>query len=186
MKTPKLKIEQRETTALVPYVRNAKDHPRKQIRVLARFIRRVGFRFPIHVDEKGEIIAGHGRLLAAQFVGLTTVPVIVHGDLTEEEKRELRLADNRIAELAETNKGNLLFELHALEEAGEALESFGYDDDVLDELEGAAKDVDRSGAEPKVSGLTYKIMIECDDEQHQLDSLAALEEEGYRCQPLIV
>lgn len=80
-----------------PYKRNAKSHPPEQIKALARLMERVGFDVPLVVDPKGQLIKGHGRLLAAKSLGLESVPVIVR-DLDEARKGEARLGDNRLAE----------------------------------------------------------------------------------------
>lgn len=81
-----------------PYKRNAKNHPKEQVELLAKVIRKHGFDQPIVVDKKGVVIKGHGRLLAARHLGLTTVPVIVRDDLTPAQVAEARIADNRVAE----------------------------------------------------------------------------------------
>lgn len=77
--------------------RNARTHPKRQIEQLCASIRSFGFTNPVLVDEAGVLIAGHGRLRAAKELGLSTVPVIELLDLTEAQKKALRLADNKIA-----------------------------------------------------------------------------------------
>jgi DNA modification methylase len=87
------------------------------------------------VDERGEIIAGHGRLLAAQSLGLETVPTIVRAGLTEAQKAALRLADNRIALNAGWDEALLAAELAKLQEAGEVDLSFtGFAAEEIDRL----------------------------------------------------
>ena len=81
-----------------PYIKNAKKHPEKQIKLIAESIKRFGFDSPIIIDKSNEIIAGHGRLEAAKLLGLTDVPVILKENLTEQEVKAYRLADNKIAE----------------------------------------------------------------------------------------
>ncbi len=81
-----------------PYQNNAKKHPKKQVKLIAESIRRFGFDSPIIVDKENIIIAGHGRYEAAQLLGLKAVPIIRKEDLTEEEVKAYRLADNKIAE----------------------------------------------------------------------------------------
>lgn len=116
-----------------PYPSNPKDHPPEQIDALASFIKRIGFKFPIAIDEDDSIIAGHGRHIAAQQLGMTHVPCLRHIGLTEPEKRALRVADNRLAELAATNEKNLTAELNAL--AGEFdLSSVGFSETDLKRL----------------------------------------------------
>lgn len=136
-----MKIERRAIAELLPYALNNRKHHDKQIKALAGFIREVGFRVPIAIDADGSIIAGHGRLLAAQKLGMTEVPVIVHSDLTEREKRAMRIADNRLAELAETDSEALAVELRDLEQAGFNLSLVGFDDSDLAALEKAAESV---------------------------------------------
>lgn len=92
-----LTVVYRSVTDLKPDPRNARTHPKKQIEQLCASIRSFGFTNPVLVDEAGVLIAGHGRLRAAKEMGLETVPVIELLDLSESQKKALRLADNKIA-----------------------------------------------------------------------------------------
>ena len=92
-----LEIEYRSLDALKPDPRNARTHSRKQIDQIAASITAFGFTNPILIDPQLEIIAGHGRLRAAKQLQILEVPTITLKDLTEEEKRALRIADNKIA-----------------------------------------------------------------------------------------
>src|ERR1700733_11370036 len=83
---------------LVPSPRNARTHSDAQVAEIAGSIRAFGFSNPILVGEDGDIIAGHGRLSAARQLGLTEVPVIMLRELTDIQRRQLVLADNRIAQ----------------------------------------------------------------------------------------
>jgi len=83
--------------ALKPDPCNARTHPKRQVEQIAASIRAFGFANPVLVDGEGNVIAGHGRLLAARSIGLVEVPTIALGALSEGEKRALRLADNKIA-----------------------------------------------------------------------------------------
>lgn len=139
-----MRIERRAISDLLPYALNNKKHPDRQINALAGFIREVGFRAPIAIDSEGSIIAGHGRLLAAQKLGMTEVPVIVHADLTEREKRAMRIADNRLAELAETDSEALAVELRDLEQSGFNLSLAGFDESDLAALEKAAEAINNT------------------------------------------
>lgn len=80
-----------------PYERNAKKHDADQVKGIAASIEKFGWDQPIVVDKNGVIIKGHGRRLAAMQLGLTKVPVLVRDDLTPEQVRAARLADNRVA-----------------------------------------------------------------------------------------
>lgn len=97
MSTPNHTIEVWDIDKLVPYEANAKKHPIEQIKKLATAIQKFGWTQPIVVWGNGDIIAGHGRRLAAIELGLNRVPVIVRRDLTRAEADALRLADNRVA-----------------------------------------------------------------------------------------
>lgn len=97
MSDPNRQIEVWEIEKLIPYEANAKKHPQDQIEKLATAITKFGWTQPIVVWGNGEIIAGHGRRLAAIHLGLSRVPVIVRRDLTRAEADALRLADNRVA-----------------------------------------------------------------------------------------
>lgn len=90
------KIEMRDIESISPYPGNAKIHEPKQVEKIAQSIREFGWTQPIIVDKDGVIIAGHGRRLAALILEYKTVPVIVRHDLSGEQVRALRLADNRV------------------------------------------------------------------------------------------
>jgi len=109
-----LRIEYRSISALRPYGRNARTHSQSQIAKIAASIKRFGFIAAIVVDAQGEIVAGHGRLAAAQQLGLTRVPVVEAKHLTPDEVRAYRLADNRIAEDAAWDEELLSIELKEL------------------------------------------------------------------------
>lgn len=154
----KLNIETRKVDDLIPYALNNRKHPPAQIAALASTIREVGFRNPIHIESNGTIIAGHGRLLAAQKLGIAEVPVIVHRDITEREARILRIADNRLAELSVIDGDNLQAELKdLLLQFPDSVTLTGYSQSDIDALTNAAVEIldgedipkdERSGASP--------------------------------------
>jgi hypothetical protein len=86
-----------ETIAVIPYELNAKTHDAKQVEKIAKSITEFGWDQPIVVDKSGVIIKGHGRHLAAISLGMVKVPVLVRDDLSEDQVRAARLADNRVA-----------------------------------------------------------------------------------------
>ena len=92
-------IEKIPTDKLIPYARNAKKHDAAQVSKLAGSIREFGFNNPILIDSQNGIIAGHGRVLAAQQLGLADVPCIRLGHLTDTQRRAYILADNKLAEI---------------------------------------------------------------------------------------
>lgn len=111
---------------LIPSARNARTHSEAQIAEIAGSIRSFGFSNPILVGEDGDIIAGHGRLAAARQLGLKEVPVIVLRGLTELQRRQLLLADNRIALNSGWNLNMLHTELKDLKVLGADLERLGF------------------------------------------------------------
>ncbi|MCO5064997.1 MAG: site-specific DNA-methyltransferase [Rhizobiaceae bacterium] len=95
MKSPK--IVHRYTDELKPFARNARTHSKKQIKQIADSIRRFGFTNPVIIDEAGVIMAGHGRVEAAKLLGMTEIPCVLIGKMSESEKRAYILADNKLA-----------------------------------------------------------------------------------------
>src|ERR1700738_1307336 len=91
----RLQIESWPLDPLLPYARNARTHSPAQVAEIAGSIRAFGFSNPILVGEGADIVAGHGRLAAARKLGLTEAPVIVLRGLSDAQRRQLVLADNR-------------------------------------------------------------------------------------------
>ncbi|AAU91221.1 prophage LambdaMc01, DNA methyltransferase [Methylococcus capsulatus str. Bath] len=140
------KIEQWPTAKLVPYARNARTHSDEQIAQIAASIAEFGFTNPILAGSDGVIVAGHGRLAAAQKLGLDIVPVVVLDHLTPTQRRALVIADNRIAENAGWDDALLRVELKALQDEGFDLDLTGFDAGALADL--------LAGDEPANEGQT--------------------------------
>lgn len=121
------RYDERLVTDLVPYARNARTHSPAQVKEIAASIGEFGFTNPVLVDEVGMIVAGHGRVLAAQRLGLVRVPVIVLEGLTELQKRAYVLADNKIALNAGWDDALLKAELQDLSLAGFDMDLTGFD-----------------------------------------------------------
>lgn len=122
------KLELIELTKLIPNVRNARTHSVPQVNQLRASLREFGFVNPILVDSDLNIIAGHGRLMAAQAEGFDSVPCVFVEHLTEAQKRAYILADNRLAELAGWDEELLKAELDALREMNFDVSLTGFDD----------------------------------------------------------
>jgi len=112
---------------LVPYARNSRTHSAQQVDKIAASIREFGFLNPIIVDGQSGIIAGHGRVLAAQKLGLATLPVIEASHLTEAQKRAYIIADNRLALDAGWDNDLLKIELQDLQADGFDLALTGFE-----------------------------------------------------------
>ena len=128
------KIEQWPTAKLLPYARNARMHSDDQIAQIAASIAEFGFTNPIIAGSDGIIVAGHGRLAAAQKLGLEIVPVVVLDHLSPTQRRALVIADNRIAENAGWDDAMLRIELESLQLEGFDLDLTGFDADELEAL----------------------------------------------------
>ena len=120
-------IEQRAVAELVPYASNARTHSAAQVAQIAGSIREFGFNNPVLVDGENGIIAGHGRVLAAQKLGLQDVPVIELRHLSEAQKRAYILADNRLAEQAGWDRDLLALELGDLRDLGVEVMELGFE-----------------------------------------------------------
>jgi DNA modification methylase len=128
-----MRIEMWPVERVKPYESNPRIND-DAVDAVAASIREFGFRQPIVVDAEGVIVVGHTRWKAAKNLGLTEVPVHVATDLTAEQIRAYRIADNRLAELAEWNYDVLPIELSQLGEAGFDLQLLGFDPDELAQL----------------------------------------------------
>jgi ParB-like chromosome segregation protein Spo0J len=119
---------------LLPSARNARIHSDAQVAQIAASIAEFGFLNPILIDPEGEIIAGHGRVLAARKLGLSQLPVIALAHLDDNQKRAFRLADNQIALNAGWDLEMLRLELEALEKEDFNLQITGFEEEELRRL----------------------------------------------------
>lgn len=177
----KTEVETWSVDELIPYTNNPKEHPDEQVQKIASSIKNYGWDVPIVIDANGEIIKGHGRLQAAELLGLDKVPAVVRDDLTDAEAKAARIADNKTAEAPWDNEF-LAVELEQVE-ADFSTESLGFDDDELDDLLDGGDDTEPSIGDPEPLGLdeAYEVIIECESEADQEETYQQLIEEGYEC-----
>lgn len=123
-----LEVVNRKTDELIPYARNARTHSAEQVAQIAGSIKEFGFNNPVLIDQSGGIIAGHGRVLAAQRLGLKEVPTITLGHLSDTQRRAYILADNKLALNAGWDEEMLKIELEALKEAQVDFQTIGFDE----------------------------------------------------------
>jgi ParB-like chromosome segregation protein Spo0J len=90
-------VERRPVASLIAYARNARTHNDDQVEQIVASIRQFGWTIPVLVDEEGVLIAGHGRIMAAQRIGLVDVPTMVARGWSERQKQAYRIADNKLA-----------------------------------------------------------------------------------------
>jgi DNA modification methylase len=128
------RIETWPLARLQPYAKNAKAHGAHQVAKIAASMAEFGWTVPCLVAENGELIAGHGRVLAAAQLGLTEAPVIVLDHLTEAQRRAYRIADNKLTELGTWDEAALSAELNELLAEDFDLSLVGFDDVELNRL----------------------------------------------------
>ena len=119
-----MKVKEMEIAKLIPYANN----PRKNenaVGPVAESIKAFGFKVPVVVDKDGVIVAGHTRIEAAKRLGMDKVPCVVADDLTPEQVRAFRLADNKVSEFAEWDAVKLADELAELSDVD--MQDFGFD-----------------------------------------------------------
>ena len=139
-------IEHWPLDRLKPYARNAKMHGADQVAKIAASMAEFGWTVPCLVSDDGELIAGHGRVLAAEKLGLKDAPVIVLAHLSDEQRRAYRIADNKLTELGEWDEAVLSGELQLLAAEDFDLSLIGFDDAELDALlSGLDEETDTEG-----------------------------------------
>lgn len=141
-----MKIENINIDELKIYKNNAKNHPQSQIERIANSIKKFGFKSPIQIDENNVIIAGHGRYQACLQLGIKEIPAIKINDLSENEIKMLRIADNKVAEsdwdldmlkkeLDELNETYNLDDFEIENFTKDEIKDFGDEDDDIQEYE---------------------------------------------------
>lgn len=172
----------REVNELTPYAKNARKND-KAVPYLVNSIKRFGFKVPLVVDAKGVVVCGHTRLKAALTAGLARVPCVVADDLTQAELKAFRLADNKVAEIADWDDDLLAEEMDGLEdELGESMADFGFDD------LGKGEDEDDGDADADDIGYDeqYGVIVTCQDEAEQKRVYDELVAQGYTCKVVAV
>jgi ParB-like chromosome segregation protein Spo0J len=176
-------IEHLKTSDLIPYARNAKKHDAAQISKLCGSIKEFGFTNPVLIDKDNGIIAGHGRVLAAQSLALETVPCIRLGHLTDTQRRAYILADNRLAEIGGGwDEEMLKLELADLAALDVDVAEIGFGAEDLAEVpeEEEEKSTDGNFAEQ------YAVTVICKDEAHQRKIYDKLTADGLECKVVCV
>ena len=129
-----MEIVYKKVNDLIPYINNSRTHSEEQINQIVASINEFGFTNPLLIDEKDNIIAGHGRLLASKKLKMEEVPCIVLSGLTEAQKKAYIIADNKMALNAGWNEELLKLELENLKELDFDLKLTGFDIDELDDI----------------------------------------------------
>ena len=123
-----------KVSELIPYVNNARTHSQEQVNKLRSSLREFGFVNPVIIDQDKNVIAGHGRLMAAKEEGITEVPCVLVDYLTEAQKKAYILADNRYAQDAGWDEELLRLEIEALEGMDFDVSLTGFNEDEISDL----------------------------------------------------
>lgn len=133
-KWPSDKVEKVHIDKLIPYARNARTHSEEQVAQIAASINEWGWTTPVLVDEAGEIIAGHGRVMAARKLGIEQIPTMTATGWTDAQKKAYVLADNQLPQNAGWDMDLLKVEIQDLGEMDFDLDLIGFDGDVIADL----------------------------------------------------
>ena len=124
-----MEIVYKKVNELIPYINNSRTHSEEQVNQIVASINEFGFTNPLLIDEKDNIIAGHGRLLASKKLKMEEVPCIVLSGLTKAQKKAYIIADNKMALNAGWDEELLKIELENLKELDFDLELTGFNVD---------------------------------------------------------
>lgn len=156
-------IEQVPVGSLTPYARNSRTHSQQQVKQIAASIREFGFINPIIVDKEGTIIAGHGRLLAAEHLQMETVPCVRIEHMTDTQRRAYVIADNKLALNAGWDEELLRVELEDLKLVDFNLGVIGFADTELGIFEVEASELPELASADK--GPFRQVTFTLHDEQ---------------------
>lgn len=137
-----MQIIYKKVNDLIPYINNSRTHSEEQVNQIVASINEFGFTNPLLIDEKDNIIAGHGRLLASKKLKMEEVPCIVLSGLTEAQKKAYIIADNKMALNAGWDFNLLSLELENLKELDFDLELTGFSVDEIDGLLNTNEDIE--------------------------------------------
>ena len=174
-------VERWPTDRPKPFERNARTHSPAQITHLAKLITEYGWTMPVLCDDKDNVLAGHGRLLAARELGLPDVPVMVARGWSASQKKAYRLADNQSALLSAWDAELLRSEIGDLRAQGVNMELAGFTPDSLRGIFPRSADERRA-----VEGDPhFEIVVTCENETQQRELLEQFNSEGLKCRALI-
>lgn len=174
------KIERRKVDDLIPYARNARTHSDEQVAQLAASIKEWGWTTPVLIDEDGEIIAGHGRVMAARKLGIEEVPTMTATGWTKAQKQAYVLADNQLPQNAGWDMDLLKVEMLELNDDGFDLNLVGFDSNYL----AAVMYPDETGTNPNnilTDENKHIILVELENEMECQTLYEELEQRGLLC-----
>lgn len=179
-----LKIEYKNTDSLIPYVNNSRTHSDEQVTQIASSIKEFNFTNPILIDEQGGIIAGHGRLMAANKLGLEQVPTITLVGLSEAQRKAYVIADNQLALNSGWDLELLRVEIEQLQALDFDIEILGFDDDQIAsllDLEDDDDEVADDDFKELEDETKFLLLIEYDSERQLEKYYNQTQELGFKC-----
>ena len=180
-------IEHLATDTLVPYARNSRTHSPEQVAQIAASIREFGFTNPVLIDANNTLIAGHGRVMAAQALGLASVPAIRLAHLSDAQRRAYVIADNQLALNAGWDMSALARELEDLSGEGFGLDVLGFSTAELEGLLG--QETPPAAPAAPGPGISYQekyaVLVDCKDEADQQRIFEQLTAGGLACKVLV-
>ncbi len=172
-------VERWALDRLLPYASNARTHSASQVREIADSIVEWGWTVPVLVAENGEIIAGHGRVLAAKLLKLEECPVIVARGWTVQQRNAYRLADNKLALNAGWDDELLAEELRALD--GEpVLTLIGFSEEELEKLLGEPGAPSPGGGGEPGADRQFRVVVTCETSAEQAEAVERIQELGFK------
>lgn len=178
-------VESWDIESIIPYPDNAKIHTEEQVNTIASAIEEFGFDQPIVVDGEGVIIKGHGRRLAALKLGMQKVPVVMRADMTPEQVRAARLADNRVA-VGEVDTDLLQREMMALSiDSKDLLEKAGFSEKEISLFTEQATQIDDSAFVQDLEESVAEVEAETQSKSMQVsgEEIAIAQALGFKTVP---
>jgi hypothetical protein len=175
-------VERRSVESLIPYARNARTHSEEQVAQLAASIKEWGWTTPVLVDEDGQIIAGHGRVMAARKLGIDEIPVMIARGWTEAQRRAYVLADNKLALNSGWDMDLLKVELQDIGEMSFDLDKIGFSVGEMTAFFDEPKEQKKKNIED--SFIKNEMLLTFQTEEQMQDWYNKAELEGIECKIL--
>lgn len=172
-----MEIVEKNIDEIKPYEKNPRKND-EAVKYVMESIKQFGFKVPIVIDKENVIVCGHTRYKASKKLGIEVVPCVIADDLTEEQIKAFRLADNKVSEKADWDFDLLNEEIDDILNID--MQEFGF----LDEEEKSVLDVeDRKDLSEEVTE-TFEVVVECINELDQQEIYEKLKGDGYTCRVL--
>ena len=170
--------------SLIPYIRNSRTHSAEQVAQIAASIKEFGFLNPIIIDGDNGIIAGHGRVMAAQKLGIRELPCIEASHLSDTQRRAYIIADNQLALNADWDLSKLQIEIEDLQKSNFDIDLLGFDDEFLSDLIGDEQDLANDDVVAINDEQKNILMIEFDSEWQLQEAYGIYSGKGLKCKIL--